>query len=106
MFARRLSMHLKPNSVAQFTEKEEKEVIPVIRQQKGFRDLTAFVSPSGAEAFVITLWDSPETADAYGRESYPRLIKLLGNVIEGTPVLDTYNVSNSTSHKIVAAVAA
>jgi hypothetical protein len=105
MFARRVSMHLKPNSVAQFTEKEEKEVIPVIRQQKGFRDLTAFVSPSGTEAFVITLWDGPESAEAYGRESYPRLVKLLGNVIEGTPVLDSYNVSNSTSHKIAAAAA-
>jgi len=106
MFARRVSMHLKPNSVAQFTEKEEKEVIPVIRQQKGFRDLTAFVSPSGTEAFVITLWDGPESAAAYGREIYPRMLKLLGNVIEGTPVLDTYNVSNSTSQKVAAAATA
>ena len=105
MFARRLSIHLKPNSVAQFTEIEEKETIPVFRQQKGFRDLMAFVSPSGREAFVITLWDGPESAEAYGRESYPRLLKLLGNVIEGTPVLDTYNVSNSTSHKVAAAAA-
>ena len=105
MFARRLSIHLKPNSVAQFTEIEEKETIPVFRQQKGFRDLMAFVSPSGTEAFVITLWDGPESAEAYGRESYPRLVKLLGNVIEGTPVVDTYNVCNSTYHKIAAAAA-
>lgn len=103
MFARRVSMHLKPNSVAQFTEKEEKEVIPIIRRQKGFRDLTAFVSPSGTEAFVITLWDGPESAEAYGRESYPRLVKLLESVTDRTPVLDTYNVSNSTSQKIAAA---
>ncbi len=105
MFARRVSMHLKPNSVAQFTQLEEQEAIPVIRQQKGFRELTAFVSPSGTEAFVITLWDGPETAEAYGREIYPRLVKLLGNVTDGTPVLETYNVSNSTSHKVAAAAA-
>ncbi len=105
MFARRVSMHLKPNSVAQFTEKEEKEVIPVIRQQKGFRDLTAFVSPSGQEAFVITLWDGPEFAEAYGRETYPRLMSILANVIDGTPVLESYNVSNTTSHKVAAAAA-
>jgi hypothetical protein len=105
MFARRASIHLKPNSVAQFSEKVEKEVIPVIRKQKGFRDLTAFVSPGGTEAFVMTLWEGPESAEAYGRESYPRIVKLLGNVIEGTPVLDTYNVSNSTSHKVAAAAA-
>ncbi len=105
MFARKVSMHLKPNSLAQFTQFEEKEVIPVIRQQKGFRELTAFVSPSGTEAFVITLWDGPESAEAYGRETYPRFVKLLGNVIDGTPTVETYNVSNSTSHKIAAAAA-
>ncbi|MBZ5698683.1 MAG: hypothetical protein LAN18_09070 [Acidobacteriia bacterium] len=105
MFARRVSMHLKPNSVAQFTEKEEKEVLPVIRLQKGFRDLISFVSPSGTEAFAITLWDGPESAEAYNRETYPRMVKLLGNVIEGTPVVDTYNVCNSTYHKIAAAAA-
>jgi hypothetical protein len=105
MFARRLSMHLKPNSVAQFTEKEEKETIPVFRKQKGFQDLIAFVSPSGTEAFVITLWDSQESAEAYGRETYPRLVSILADVIDGTPVLETYNVSNSTYHKIAAPAA-
>lgn len=105
MFARRFSVHLKPNNVAEFTEKEEREVIPVIRKQKGFRDLIAFVSPSGTEAFVITLWDGVENADAYGREAYPRLVKVLANVIEGTPILETFTVSNSTSYKIAAAAA-
>ncbi len=105
MFARRFSIHLKPSSVVEFTEKEEKEVIPAIRKLKGFRDLIALVSPSGTEAFVITLWDGAESADACGREIYPRLVKILANVIEGTPVLETYNVSNSTSHKIAAAAA-
>ncbi len=105
MFARRVSMHLKLNSAAQFAEKEEKEVIPVIRKQKGFRDLVAFVSPSGTEAFVITLWDGPESAEAYGRETYPTLMSVLANMIDGTPVLETYNVSNSTFHRIAAAAA-
>ncbi len=105
MIARRFSIHLKPNSIAEFTEKEEKEVIPVIRQLKGFRDLISFVSPSGTEAFVITLWDGLESAEAYGRETYPRLVKVLANVIDGTPVLETYNVSNTTLHKIGAAAA-
>jgi len=105
MFARKVSIHLKPNSVVQFTEKEEKEVIPFIRKQKGFRDLLAFVSPSGTEAFVITLWDGPESAEAFGRDTYPRVISNLANVIDGTPVVETYNVSNSTLQKIATAAA-
>ena len=80
-------------------------MIPAVRQLKGFRDLIAFVSPSVREAFVITLWDEPESAEAYGRDTYPALVKAFTNVIEGTPVLETYIVSNSTSHKIAAAAA-
>lgn len=105
MFARKISMRLKPNSVGRFGEIEEKEVIPAIRNQKGFRDLLAFVSPSGTEAFVITLWDGPESAEAYGRDTYPHLISTLASVIDGTPVLETYQVSNSTLHTTATAAA-
>ncbi len=105
MFARKFSIHLKPNSVAEFTEIEEKEVIPVLRKVKGFRDLIALVSSSGTEALVITLWDGLESAEAYGRETYPRLVKVLASVTDGAPVLETYNVSNSTLNKIGAAAA-
>jgi heme-degrading monooxygenase HmoA len=103
MFARKFSVRLKPNSLSQFTDIEEKQVIPVIRKLRGFRDLMAFVSPSGTEAFVITLWDSPESAEAYGRGAYPRLVETLATVTEGTPAVETYNVSNSTWHNIAAA---
>jgi len=105
MFARRFSIHLKPNSAAVFAQTEEKEVIPVLRTCKGFRDLLAFVSPSGKEAFVITFWDTPESAAAYGREAYPNLVKVLAGVTDGTPIVENYEVSNSTWHKISATAA-
>ena len=34
MFARRVYMHLKPNSAANLTQKLEKEIIPLLRKQK------------------------------------------------------------------------
>jgi len=106
MFARRVYMHLKPNSVTQFTQKIEKDVIPALRKQKGFLDEIVFVAPSGTEAFAISLWDRAESADAYNRESYHEVAKILTTVIEGPPHVETFNVSNSTFHKIAAAVAA
>jgi len=66
----------------------------------------AFVAPSGTEAFVISLWDRGESAEAYNRGSYPELLNLMATVIEGPTQLETFNVSNSTFHKIAAAVAA
>lgn len=105
MFARRVYMHLKPNSINEFTHKLEQDVIPTLRKQKGFQDEITFVSTSGSEAFAISLWDRSESAEAYGRGSYAEVAKLLGNVIEGPAQVENYNVANSTFHKIAAAVA-
>jgi hypothetical protein len=106
MFARRVYMHLKPNSVNELTQKLEKDVIPTLRKQKGFQDEITFVSASGSEAFAISLWDREESAEAYNRTSYAEVAKLLGNVVDGPPQVETFNVANSTFHKIAAAVAA
>ena len=72
MFARRVYMHLKPNNVAEFTEKLENKIIPSLRKQKGFQDEITFVAPSGTEAFAISLWDRVESAEAYNRGHLPR----------------------------------
>ena len=42
MFARSVSLYLKPNSVAEFTRAIENEVIPLLRKQKGFQDEITF----------------------------------------------------------------
>jgi hypothetical protein len=102
MFARRVYMHLKPNSVAEFTLRLEKEVIPLLRKQNGFQDEITFVAPSGTEAFGISLWDRAENAEAYNRANYAEVTKILGKVVDGTPQVETFDVSNSTFHKIAA----
>lgn len=106
MFARRVYMHLKPNSVADFTERIEKQVLPTLRKQNGFKDEITFVAPSGTEAFAISLWDRAESADAYNHGGYTEIAKILAPVIDGPPQVETYNVANSTFHKIAAAVTA
>ena len=106
MFARRVSLHLKPNSVVELTQRLEKEIIPLLRKQKGFQDEITFVASGGKEAFGISLWDKAENAEAYNRGTYAEVGRLLASVVQGTPQVETYEVSNSTFHKIAAAVAA
>jgi len=106
MFARSISIHLKPNSVAEFTRLIETDTLPLLRKQKGFRDEMTFVVPGGSEAFGISLWDQKENADAYSRDGYPGVLKTLGKVVEGTPQVRIYEVCNSTFHKIAAHAAA
>ena len=105
MFARNLHLHLKPNSVAEFTQTIEKEVIPLLRKQEGFQDEITFVTPNGTEVVGISLWDRKEDAETYNRRVYPQVLKALAKVVEGTPQVLTYEVSNSTFHKIAAKVA-
>lgn len=105
MFARRVSLHLKPNSTAEFNQTMEAHILPMLRKQKGFQDQIAFVAPAGKEAFVMSLWDNKENAEAYNRTSYSEVPKLLAKVVEGTPTVETYDVSSSTLHKIGTAAA-
>ena len=106
MFARSISMRLKPNTVSEFTQLIEKETLPTLRKQKGFQDEITFVVPGGAEVLGISLWDKKENAEAYSRDAYPGVLKALGKVVEGTPQVRTYEVCNSPFHKIAAQVAA
>ena len=105
MFARSISIHLKPNSVAQFIQLVEKEALPLLRKQKGFQDEITFVAPGDKEAVGISLWDQKENAEAYSRDAYPSVLKALASVVEGTPQIRTYEVCNSTFHKIATVAA-
>jgi len=106
MFARRVFLRLKPNSVAELTQRLEKEIIPLLRKQKGFQDEITFVGQGGKEAFGISLWDNAENAEAYNRGAYSEVTKILASVVEGPAQVETFEVANSTFHKIAAAVTA
>ncbi len=106
MIARNVTMHLKANSTGEFARMIEKDVIPLLRKQKGFQDEISFVRPGGQEAIAISFWDKTENADAYTRESYPAVLKALASVLDGTPQVQQLEVCNSTSHKIAAGAAA
>ena len=102
MFARSVSIHLKPGFGTKFTQTLEKEVIPMLRKQKGFQDEITLVGPTGKDALAISLWDEKENAEAYNQASYPKVLEALEPVIDGTPQVKTFEVSNSTWYSIAA----
>jgi heme-degrading monooxygenase HmoA len=105
MFARNVSLRLKPNTLSEFTRTFDKEVIPMLRKQKGFQDEIAFATPGGLDVVAISLWDTKEHAEAYNTTAYPEVLKILDKVLEGTPKVRVSDVISSTIHK-TAAVAA
>jgi hypothetical protein len=105
MFARNVSIHLKPNSSVAFTKQIENETIPALRKQKGFQGELTLLVPGGTQAVAISLWEKKDNADAYAKTGYPEVLKNLNKFIEGTPTVQTYEVANSTFHKIAATAA-
>ncbi|MGH9549617.1 MAG: hypothetical protein ACRD3W_09585 [Terriglobales bacterium] len=105
MFARNVSLRLKPNSLNEFTRIFDKEIIPMLRKQKGFRDEIAFALPGELDVVAISLWDTKEYAEAYKGAGYPEVLKMLDKVLDGTPKVQASDVISSTIHKPAAAAA-
>jgi hypothetical protein len=78
----------------------------VLRKQKGFQDEISLLAAGGGEAVGISVWDVKENAETYARGAYPGVLKALEPVVEGTPQVQTYEVANSTFHKIAARASA
>jgi hypothetical protein len=102
MYAREVTMDLKADAGSEFTRLIEKDILPRLRKQTGFADELTLLNPNGRHAVAISLWDRKESADAYNRNIYPQVLKDLVAVVEGTPEVRAYEVSNSTFHKIAA----
>ena len=102
MYARHVSMNLKPNKGDEFTQTLENEILPLLRKQKGFEDEITLASREGKKAVAISFWDRRESADVYSRETYPQVLKSLAKVADGTPEVQAYEIVNSTFHKTAA----
>jgi hypothetical protein len=106
MFARNVSIHLKSNTLSDYTRTFEKDVLPLLRKQKGFKDEITFADPGGVDVTAISLWENKTDAEAYNTNTYPQVLKTMAGFIEGTPKVETSDVVNSTFHKIAVPVAA
>ena len=105
MFARKLSIHLKPNTLDEFTKTVENDIVPLLRKQAGFQDEITFAAPGGTDVLAISLWDTQKNAENYDHNTYKDVLGMLKSVIEGTPSVGTNEVLTSTFHKIRAGVA-
>jgi heme-degrading monooxygenase HmoA len=106
MFVRIVSLELKPNTHQQFSELFEKQILPALRQQQGFKDELLLVDPGAPEVVAISTWNTKQDAEAYGSKTYPNLVKSLAEVVSGAPEVRTYQVAFSTFYKIAMAAAA
>ena len=100
MFARNVSVHLKYNMLSEYGHVFESQILPLLRKQKGFRDEITFARPGGVDVMAISLWDNKVDVEVYNTNTYLEVLKVFEKVIDGTPKVETCEVSSSTSHKL------
>jgi heme-degrading monooxygenase HmoA len=102
MITRHVTMKLKANVAPEFNRVIENDILPLLRKQPGFRDEITFVAPQRSEAVAISFWETKENCENYNRIGYPEVLKTLSKLVEGTPKVETFELSNSTLHKLAA----
>jgi hypothetical protein len=100
MFGRQVTLKLKADSASELNRISQAEILPILRKQKGFCDETTFIAPERSEAIVNSFWDTKADADAYNLTAYPDVLKTLSNVIDGTPIVKTFEFASTTFKQV------
>jgi hypothetical protein len=106
MFARNVSFHLKSNMLSDYTRTFDKDILPLLRRQNGFKGEITFSGPGGIDVTAISLWDNKASAETYNTDTYPEALKTMARFIEGTPKVQTGEVVNSTFHNVAVGLSA
>ena len=100
MFARKVAALLKPNSLPEFANLMECEILPWLRKQEGFLDLIILAVPDRDEVATISFWDRQADAEAYQESVYPEVVEILGRLLDGVPYVKTFDVVSSTLQRV------
>lgn len=94
MFARAVSIKVRPDCESELSRIFEQKVVPRFRQERDFLGLLAFIRTDGTQALSFSFWDQEKRAEANCPADLSALTALVG-VIHGTPAVQAYWVSHS-----------
>jgi quinol monooxygenase YgiN len=107
MFTRIVECTVKPEKMDETKQRMRNEILPLLQKQAGFVDEVTLVSDHDPERMVaISFWKTREDAERYTRETYARVLDVIKPLLKDTPQVETYNVEDSTIHRIAAGKAA
>ena len=102
MYARFVKGRLRPDQFKRARETMNKEVIPILKKQPGFKDEIAFYDDETKEAFAISFWENRNDLELYEKDVYPKVRSKMEDLYDETPLAQNYEVTNSTWYNIQA----
>ena len=107
MFTRVVEVTCKPGKAREVSRTINDKVVSILKNQPGFVDEFVLISDQNPDSILaLSFWQSKSDADRYNREQFPKVTELIQNLIEGQPQVRTFNVEQSTVHKIASGKAA
>ncbi len=107
MFTRVVELTSKSDKAKELSNTITEKVVPILKKQPGFVDETILVSDAESNRVLgLSFWNSREDAERYHREQYPKIQEMLNPLLETEPVIRTFDVHTSTTHRVVAGKAA
>ena len=107
MYTRVVEITSKPGNSLELASTIQEKVLPILKKQTGFVDETVLTSDTESNRIIgLSFWNTKEDAERYHREQYPKVNEILSPFLETVPVIRTFNVHSSTTHRIAAGKAA
>jgi quinol monooxygenase YgiN len=107
MFTRIVELTTKPGKNEQLSATIDDKVLPILKRQKGFVDEMVFVSDKeDNRVLALSLWNTRGDAEQYHRTDYTKVQETIRPLLEAEPVIRTFDVHTSTTHKIASGRAA
>ena len=107
MFTRTVEVTSKSGKARELAKIINDKALPILKKQKGFVDETVLVSDKEDNRVLsLSFWNSKEDAEKYQRDQYPAIHEMVRHLLEAEPVIRTFNVDSSTTHRIAAGKAA
>jgi heme-degrading monooxygenase HmoA len=107
MFTRVVELTAKPAKNKQLSDTINDKVLPILKKQKGFVDETVLVSDKEDNRVVsLSFWNTREDAEEYHRAQYEKVHEMVRHLLDAEPVIRTFDIHTSTTHRIAAGKAA
>ena len=107
MFTRIVEVTTKSGKARELTTTINDKVLPILKKQAGFVDETVLASDTDPNRVLsLSFWNTKEDAERDHKEQYPKISDMLKHLFETEPVIRTFDVNTSTTHRIVAGKAA
>ncbi len=107
MYTRIVELTTKPGKAQDLCDTINDKVLPILKKQAGFVDETVLVSDTDPDQVLgLSFWNRKDDAERYRQEQYPKVHDMLKNLLETEPIIRTFEVNTSTTHRIAAGKAA